>query len=81
MLASMKEESWSPQALAGFRAYENVFCLEALGARTVAALCFPAIPAMLTFLRNEHLWMEMQLCWESTCLALHEAPGTPKPGW
>lgn len=46
MLISMKDESWSHQALAGFRACENVFCLEELGAKIVAALCFPAIPPM-----------------------------------
>lgn len=42
----MEDVSWSHQALAVFRAYGNVFCLEELGARTVAALCFPAIPPM-----------------------------------
>lgn len=35
-------------ALAGFRAYENVFCLEELGARAAAALRFPAVPPVPT---------------------------------
>lgn len=46
VLTFMQEESWSQQALAGFRAYQNVVCLEELGARAVAALHFPAAPAM-----------------------------------